>query len=74
LAILGVDSELLSESQFNDGLVLKTPEEGEDAGKQSDREIDQRPHGSRRVRDHAEQNESESGIPLGVSTGDGCDG
>ena len=40
----------------------------------SDRELDQRPHGNRMVRDRAGQNESESGNPLGVSCADGREG
>jgi hypothetical protein len=45
MAILRVDSELLPESKLDDGLVLATPEEGEEAAKDRDREDDQRPHG-----------------------------
>ena len=53
------------------GLVLATPEEGEGAGKESDREVDQRPHGEAILRDRAEQNESESRNRSSVSSMDG---
>ena len=46
---LGIDCELLPEGQLDDGLFLTAPEEGAQAGEKSDRELDQRPHGSRTI-------------------------
>ncbi len=71
---MGIDRELLPEGQVDDGLSLTTPEQGAQAVEKSDRELDQRPHGSRMVRDRVRQNEPESRNPLGVSSVDGCEG
>ena len=71
---LGIDRELLPEGQLDDGLFFTTPEKGAQSVEKSDRELDQRPHGSRMVHDRVGQNEPESGNPLGVSSVDGCEG
>ncbi len=66
-----VDRELLAKRQLDDGLLLTASEEREHAVEESDREIDQRPHGSRSVRYRAGQNESESTNSSGLSSADG---
>ena len=73
-SIIGVDCELLSESQLDDCLILTIPEEGEEASKESDPEIDQRPHGMLIVLDRTGENESESRVWSCVSSEDGESG
>ncbi len=58
--LLRIDRELLPEGQLDDGLFLTAPEEGAQAVEKSDRELDERPHGSRMVHDRVGQNEPES--------------
>ena len=58
--IMIVDRELLAKRQLDDGLLLATPGEGEDAAKERDHQDEQRSHGSRMVLDFVGQNEPES--------------
>ena len=71
MTILGVDRKLLPESELDDCLFLATPEQSADAAKDRGQKDEQRPHGSRKVRDRAEQNESESTVWSDVSSADG---
>ena len=68
--IMIVDRELLAKRQLDDGLLLATPGEGDDAAKDRDQQDEQRSHGSRRVRYRAGQNESESVNSSGLSSAD----
>jgi hypothetical protein len=43
---LGVNRELLSESELDDRLFFSTSEEGADAAEDRDQQDEQRPHGS----------------------------
>ena len=69
--LIGVCGELLPESKLDDGLFLAAPEQSAHAAKDRDQQDEQRPHGSRKVRDRAEQNESESRFLSDVSSADG---
>jgi hypothetical protein len=64
-------AQLLSKGQLDDCLFLATPEQSAHAAKDRDQQDEQRPHGSRKVRDRAEQNESESRVWSDVSSADG---
>jgi hypothetical protein len=44
---MGVDRELLSERKLDDGLVLATPEEGEEATEDGEEQNDHGPHRER---------------------------
>ncbi len=68
---LGIDRELLTQRKLDDRLFLATPEEGENAVEEGDREIDQLSHGSRMMRDRTVGNESEAKTWSGVSSEDG---
>ncbi len=66
-----VDRELLAKRQLDDGLLLATPGEGDDAAKERDQQDEQRSHGSRMVLDCVGQNEPESRNRSGVSSANG---
>jgi hypothetical protein len=48
---LGINRELLAQCYLDDGLLLATSGEGDDAAKERDQQEEQRPHGSRMVLD-----------------------
>jgi len=70
-ADLGVDRELLSESELDDRLFFSTSEEGADVAEDRDQQDEQRPHGSGMLLDFVVQNESESRTRSPVSSMDG---
>jgi hypothetical protein len=67
---MGVDSELLSKCELDQGLLLATPEEGEDATQDRDRERRCRPHARPILLESPMRRQAESDLASGLPSED----